>query len=181
LVLAGVEQTAVPLDFASRHYLVFVFPYSHSLTGAVILSIAAAVVWAFAKGKAKLFAFAPAVVAATVFSHWLLDVIVHRPEMTLWGPASPSIGLGLWDHQPAALETELAIAAIGLAVFLLRVKSSWAGRAAVIGIVLLLAALTSVGAFVTQPPQSAAVAAGTSLAVIALAVIVGGAADRPAQ
>ena len=179
LVLAGVEQARVPSDFASRHYLVFVFPYSHSLAGAVVLSIAAAAVWAFANGRARLIAFAPAVIAATVFSHWLLDLVVHQPEMTLWGQASPRFGLGLWDHQPAALATELAIAAIGLAVFLLRVKSGWVRRATVIGILFLLAALTSVGAFVTQPPPNAAIAAGTSLAVIALAIVIGAAADRP--
>lgn len=179
LVLAGVEQAAVPVDFTSRHYLVFVFPYSHSLAGAVVLSIAAAAVWVFANGRARLFAFAPAVIAATVFSHWLLDFLVHRPELTLWGPASPNVGLGLWDHQPAALVTELAIAAGGLAVFLLRVKSGWGRRSAVIGILLLTAALTFVGAFATQPPPSAAWAAGTSLAVIALAIVVGAVADRP--
>ena len=50
------------------------------------------------------------IVALTVISHWVLDALVHVPELSLWGIGSPLFGLDLWDHQPWALALEFAIA-----------------------------------------------------------------------
>ena len=40
-VLAGLEQVIVPADYASRHYVAFVFPFSHSLAASFVWSILA--------------------------------------------------------------------------------------------------------------------------------------------
>ena len=41
---------------------------------------------------------AAALVGAAVASHWLLDLIVHVPDLPLAGNDSPKLGLGLWRH-----------------------------------------------------------------------------------
>src|SRR5476649_943662 len=144
------EGVVVPPDYETRHALAFNFPWSHSLLGALIWSTAAAGTWAWTRGGSRLFAFAPAVIAATVFSHWVLDFLVHPPEMPLWGPGAPSVGLGI--AQPMALYVELAVAAAGLAIFLLRVPMTVANRSLVAGVTIGAAALTVFGAISAAPP-----------------------------
>ena len=60
--------------------------------------------------------------------------------MTLWGNASPRLGLGLWNNLTLALLVEMAIALAGLALFLSRVKLSPARRLAVIAMTMIVAA-----------------------------------------
>jgi hypothetical protein len=178
-VILKFEGVVVPPDFETRHQLAFNFPWSHSLLGALVWSAAAAAIWAFAKGDRRIFAFVPAVIAATVFSHWILDFLVHPPEMPIWGPGAPSVGLDI--GQPLALYLELAIAALGLAIFLVRIPLGMARRASVVGVVLLAAALTALGAHSTTPPPDMLTLAGVSLLVIFVIVTVAAFADRPAQ
>jgi len=49
-----------------------------------------------------------------VFSHFLLDLPMHTPDMPIVGNNSPKIGLGLWRHRNLALAAELATLAAGL-------------------------------------------------------------------
>ena len=178
-VILKVEDVVVPADYETRHQLAFNFPWSHSLGGALVWSAAAAAVWAWTRGGGKLFAFAPALIAATVFSHWILDFLVHPAEMPLWGPGAPSVGFDI--SQPRALYIELAIAAAGLVMFLMRVPMRLTYRIAVIGIVLLATALTVSGAYSSTPPPETLTLAGVSLLVIAVIVAVGAFADRAPQ
>jgi hypothetical protein len=85
--------------------------YTHALLGALVLSalfgVVAGVPWGRRTGL---------VLAAVVFSHWLLDLIVHRPDMPILpGNAGhlPRLGFGLWRHPVAAMAVELAIVLAG--------------------------------------------------------------------
>jgi hypothetical protein len=69
-------------------------PYSHSLVGALGISLLALIVTAIAWGRRN-----GLVIGFVVFSHWVLDLLVHRPDMpVLPGNAGnlPLLGLGLW-------------------------------------------------------------------------------------
>ncbi|HXC54611.1 MAG TPA: hypothetical protein VNU97_04905 [Rhizomicrobium sp.] len=175
-VILHIEGATVPGDFATRHMLAFSFPWSHSLVGAIFWSAAAAFVWTWSGGEGKYFAFAPAVIAATVFSHWVLDFIVHQPELPLWGPGAPAVGLGL--GQPAALIVEFVIAAAGLGAFLMRSTLSLTRRMAIAGLVLAAAALSAAAAFNTTPPGDILGVAGASLLALFVVVTVAAIADR---
>jgi hypothetical protein len=50
---------------------------------------------------------AAAIVGAAVFSHWVLDLIVHRTDLPLYDN-SLKVGLGLWNHPAVALALEIA-------------------------------------------------------------------------
>jgi membrane-bound metal-dependent hydrolase YbcI (DUF457 family) len=113
LVAFGIEQVridpgntvAVPLDFVS-------YPYSHSLVMLVIWG--ALFGWIAAKNSSDRRAFA--VVSALVVSHWLLDVVTHRPDMPVY-PGGPKLGLGLWNHANLERAIEVAMYAAGVILY----------------------------------------------------------------
>ena len=51
---------------------------------------------------------------ALVVSHWVLDVIVHRPDLPLAPGTSLRLGLGLWNPIPATLAVEFVLYAVGV-------------------------------------------------------------------
>ncbi|MEI9888988.1 MAG: hypothetical protein WDN08_21300 [Rhizomicrobium sp.] len=174
-VTLHLEGATVPGDFPTRHMLAFSFPWSHSLIGALFWSAGAAFVWTWSGGEGKYFAFAPAVIAATTFSHWILDYLTHPPELPLW-PGAASFGLDL--GQPTALILELVVAAAGLAVFVWRSTLSVSRRMAIAGLAAVAAILTAVTAFNTTPPDDILTVAGTSLLALFAMVTVAAFADR---
>ena len=167
LVLLGWESVVVPADFVHTHQAAFVFPYSHGLVAGLAWSAAAAAVaWTACRRDATLRTRAAGVVAAAVFSHWLLDVLVHPPEMPLLGAASPLLGLGLWDRLPAALGVEAAIEVLGLLLYL--PGSGLArGRSITLAVAsLALLGFTVAGMTLAPAPPSAQAMAASSLATL---------------
>jgi membrane-bound metal-dependent hydrolase YbcI (DUF457 family) len=166
-VLLGWESIVIPSDFASTHQAEFVFPYSHGLAASVVWSVLAAVVtWAAYPGLGSARTRAAILIAAAVFSHWLLDALVHRPELPLLGATSQGVGLGLWNRMPIAVGVESAIAIAGMVLFIV---GSGLPRGKLVGIAvvsLAILAFTGVGMSVAPPPPSASVMAGSSLAML---------------
>jgi hypothetical protein len=114
LVALGIEQVRIdpgntastPLDFVS-------YPYSHSLAALVVWGILFG--WLcrpFVPGN-RVFG----VVCALVISHWVLDVLVHRPDMPLY-PGGPKFGLGLWNRPVVEKLIEIVMYAAGLWIYL---------------------------------------------------------------
>lgn len=104
LVLAGIEHLRIDPGLASNPLDLYDMPYTHSLLGTLVwagLAFALCQRWL---GRTR----SAAIVAAAVASHWLLDWLVHRPDMTLFG-VEPKLGLGLWDYVWVALALELGL------------------------------------------------------------------------
>jgi hypothetical protein len=108
LTAFGIESFA-PLDPAHPAYgqvLIHAY-YSHSLLGAAIIAVIAGLIARWAWGKK-----AGLIIGALVFSHWLLDLIVHRPDLPIL-PGNlgnlPLLGFGLWQVPIAAALLELAL------------------------------------------------------------------------
>lgn len=121
-VLLGVERLRLDPSLPSNPLVLEYMPYTHSLVGTLLWAgIAGFAVRRWLGGAAAAWA-----VAAAVASHWLLDVIVHRPDMTLWG-AEPKLGLGIWNHPALALVLELGLL-IGAALVCLRSAAIPASR-----------------------------------------------------
>ncbi len=179
LILLGWESVNIPTHFSNTHQPEFDFPYSHGLLAAVL--------WSALAGALALLCCSrlqgdpkwriAGLVAAAVFSHWLLDALVHRPELRLTGDTSPAVGLGLWDRMPAALAVEAAIVAVGLVLFV-RGSGLSRGRAiAMAALCVVILAFTIMGMTVAPPPPSVPAMAISSLvalaAVVALAAYLG--------
>ena len=81
--------------------------YTHSLVGALLLSVIAGLFARWRWGKRGGY-----VIAAVVFSHWLLDLIVHRPDLPIL-PGNlgnlPLLGFGLWQYPVVSAIVELAL------------------------------------------------------------------------
>jgi membrane-bound metal-dependent hydrolase YbcI (DUF457 family) len=112
LVLGGVETfAAVPGTRGGYGDALIHADYTHSLLGAIVLSVAfggvATIPWGHRVG---------AVLGGVVFSHWLLDLPMHRHDMPLL-PANtgdlPLLGFGLWRVPSASALLELALVAGG--------------------------------------------------------------------
>lgn len=114
LVLAGVEHVRiVPGLMAGSDLDLHYMPYSHSLPMALLWSVLAAGVFWQASGRSNR---AGAVwFGAVVFSHWVLDLLVHRPDLELW-ISGPKAGFGLWNYAMAEFGLELVIVFAPLAI-----------------------------------------------------------------
>jgi len=168
LVLLGWESVTIPATFAATHQPEFVFPYSHGLVSSVFWSALAGA--AGFVGYSRLQASngrAAVLLAAAVFSHWLLDALVHRPEMTLAGATSPRVGLGLWNNMPVALIAEALIVVVGLCLFVRGSRLSRAKSIALAALSLALLAFTVIGMTIAPAPPSALAMAGSSLVILA--------------
>jgi hypothetical protein len=178
-VLAGLERVIVPADYASRHYVTFVFPYSHSLAASLVWSIlAGALTWMATAGWVGDRGWATVVVATAVFSHFLLDFLVHIPELPLLGETSPKVGLGLWNQMPVALMLEVLITVGGLLVFLRGVPLGRGRTIGLVGLVVFVTTLTVAGMTVAPVPPSIPQLAISSDVGILLVAAVGGWLDR---
>jgi membrane-bound metal-dependent hydrolase YbcI (DUF457 family) len=114
LVILGVERVAIepgatvvtPLRFIS-------YPYSHSLLMLCAWGILLGVAYAVATRSRA----AAAVLALLVVSHWVLDVITHRPDLPLTPIGDPRVGLNLWSSLAGTLLVEFAIFGAGVLVY----------------------------------------------------------------
>ncbi len=166
-ILLGWESVSIPANFATTHQPEFVFPYSHGLLAAVVWSAIAGVFALRLHSRIEEARWrAAALVTAAVFSHWLLDALVHRPEMPLAGGTSAMVGLSLWNNLPVALVTEAAIVALGMYLFFPGSGLSRGKSIALAVLSLVILVFTVIGMTVAPPPPSASAMAGSSLATL---------------
>jgi len=161
-VLAGIETVKIepgntvmtPLDFV--HY-----PYSHSLLAlAIWAALFAAIYGALVHSGRR----ALVVIAVLVLSHWVLDVLTHRPDMPITFAATPRIGFALWNHPAVAVPLELLLFFTGAWLYWRHTTPT--DRMGRIGLWALLAFLlvTYAAAVLGPPPPSAAAIAWSAQA-----------------
>ena len=59
-----------------------------------------------------------AIAGGVVLSHWILDAIVHRPDLPLIPGAEVLVGLGVWNSIPATIALELGSLTAGFVIYL---------------------------------------------------------------
>ena len=121
-VLLGIEKLRIVPGFtAFNPYDLYWMPYSHSLLAALIWSAGTTLVAlvALRRLRSRDRRTGAGVLGLAVFSHWILDLPMHTPDLPIGlDAASPKIGLGLWNHPVLSIAAELAILAIGVAIYL---------------------------------------------------------------
>jgi hypothetical protein len=168
LVLLGVEAVEIPASFGRDHQAAFVFPYSHGLLAALLWALLATSLALLNRRRGPQHRRVALLIGAAVLSHWLLDALVHRPELPFAGRGSAPVGLALWDHMPLALLAEALVLLAGLALF---ARGSLLARRRLLPLALLslaLLALTVTGLTVAPPPPSAFAMAASSLMTLVL-------------
>jgi len=115
MMLLGLEHVRIdpgntlvtPLDF-------YDYPITHSLIGAIGWSVGFGLLY-FAIRRYKRGAL---VLGLGVFSHWILDLITHRPDLPLGLGGNVLFGLGLWNSFWGTVVVELGVLVIGLVLYL---------------------------------------------------------------
>ena len=156
LLLLGIEQVEIapgitafsPLEFTS-------YPWSHSLLMAVLWGLVFGGIY-FASANYRRGAV---VCALLVASHWVLDWIVHRPDLPLTPFGAEVYGLGLWNSIPLTLAIELALFIICVGIYVTATKArDRVGSLGLIGFVALTLILYAAAVFGPPPPNVTAIA-----------------------
>ena len=154
-LLLGIEHVRIrpgmtrltPLDF-------YDYPWTHSLAMSLAWSVAFGLFY-FAitrYGRGAL------ILGLGVLSHWVLDFVVHGPDLPLW-PGGPKVGLGLWNHPIAELGVEAALFAIGILLYRDATQPvDRTGSVAMWAFILTLAAIFVANAGGSPPPNAKVVA-----------------------
>jgi membrane-bound metal-dependent hydrolase YbcI (DUF457 family) len=125
LYVSGVETIETIGNGHGKEILIHA-NYTHSLFGALLIACLAGLlawrIWGQRSG---------AVISATVFSHWILDLLVHRADLPIF-PGNlgdlPLLGFGLWQWPAYTIILEAAIIVLGTILYfrsvLSRIKTS---------------------------------------------------------
>jgi hypothetical protein len=105
LVIAGIEKVRIDPTLKGSPFDLYDMPYTHSLPAAILWSLGAGIAAYAAFPRVRL---AAALIAGTVFSHWLLDLVVYRPDLSL-GISGIKLGFGLWNWPGIELALELTL------------------------------------------------------------------------
>jgi hypothetical protein len=155
----------VPGITASNPLDLYYMPYTHSLVAGILWAVAAIVVCKPLRGVRNW--SAAAWIGLAVFSHWVLDLLVHRPDLPLYDDTM-KVGLGMWNYPVIALFLEALLLFAGMTMYLRRTRATNAiGRVGppVFGI-LMLAIQCYV--FFGPPPSSPSAAAISALVFYAV-------------
>jgi len=102
LTLIGLEGTCVVDNEPLFH-----IPWSHSLLGAMVIALVTGLIFRALKpsiGKKGFW-----VVAILAFSHWPLDLLVHRPDLPFYPGGDYMMGFSLWDFAWASFAAEVLL------------------------------------------------------------------------
>lgn len=117
-ILLGIEKLRIDASLPSSKYVLYYMPYTHGLLTALIWSGVAYLAFRFGpivsaarRNRAAL------VMAAVVFSHWILDLIVHRPDLPLIDNAY-KVGLALYNYPLPGFALESLLLIAGMLLYL---------------------------------------------------------------
>jgi len=169
-LLIGVEKVRIVAGanpLTSAEYIFF--PYSHSLVATLLLAGLVTLIFLIAPFKSSLPRSKTALVMATaVLSHFILDAIVHNPEMDLLGNGVYKIGLGLWNYHFVSYIVEALLLITGLWIYLRSTKSiAFSGKYGLPILSVILLILNAVNTFGLSPTNT------ENFAITMLAVYLG--------
>ena len=178
LVLMGIEKLHIVPGFTEANALdLYYMPYTHSLPGSIALSlIFGGIVAVFTNGNRWATVL---LVAAASFSHWVLDLVVHTPDLPLYDNAA-KVGFGLWRHVALSFPLELIVLGFGAWLYArMTIFASAKGRYVFWGFVVLLATLQIYANF-GPPPSSPDAMAVTALAFYGVLALLAAWVERSA-
>jgi hypothetical protein len=171
LIIAGVEKYSVDPDLPGSPLDLYHMPFTHSLPGSLLWALAAAVV---VRWVLKVPWRAAALVGLAVFSHWLLDFLVHRPDLELWF-GGEKVGLGWWNWPVPETILEMGLLAAAAALWgWQRAREGLAVWPAAVFLLVLTAvqAISKMTPAADDPVETGLMAIGVYLAVTAIAWLV---------
>jgi len=175
-VLLGVEKVRIAPGITVVNPLdLYYMPYTHGLLTSLLWSAAAAIAYRVIRKDGSW--AAAGIVGSAVFSHWILDLLVHRPDLPLYGD-SLKVGLTLWNYPVIASALEVVILFGSLYFYLRSTRPiTSAGRYGVVIFCIGMLAVQGI-VFFGPPPASDRSAAMTALFVYFLFAGIAGWLDK---
>ena len=122
-VLLGIEKMRVIPNFTRSNGLdLYFMPYTHSLSSALLWSVGTGLLFWMCTPRLSTRMRCAVVIGLTVAAHWMLDLLVHIPDLPLWFDRV-KVGFGWWNYRTFALLLELALL-WGSVLFCLRVATN---------------------------------------------------------
>ena len=119
-LLLGLEHVrVVPGITAVSPFDFYDYPISHSLAAVVGWSAVIGILYLVASHYRR----GALVVGIAVLSHWILDALVHRPDLPLFPGGHTRVGLGLWNSWPASIAVESVFFVAGLWIYLTNTRT----------------------------------------------------------
>jgi len=156
LLLFGAERVEIEPGITKLTPLNFVYyPFTHSLLMGVVWGLVlGGIYWAVRKNRK-----AAIVVGLLVLSHWMLDLVVHRPDLPLYPGGSEHLGFGLWNSIAGTLVVEGLIFAIGVWLYARATAArNMIGKYGFWGLVVFLVVIHASNLFGPPPPSVTAIA-----------------------
>jgi len=166
-VATGIERAHLDPSLPFLPYVFDYMPWTHSLPAALAWSIAA---FGAARALLRIPTKAAWLVGLTVFSHWLLDVPVHHPDLALWF-GGPKIGLGFWDFPGPAQALEIGLLAVGGSIAVAGRKADGRSVAPLIAFIALLVVLQIAAILMPKSPNVVAIGGLPALTFVVLAAV----------
>lgn len=111
LLMLGLEQVVIAPGLTPVTPLNFTFyPYSHSMVMVIFWSaVLGGSYWLIKRNSLGAF-----LISGLVFSHWILDLFVHLPDLPLFPGNSPKAGFGLWNSLVLSQFIEVTLFSVGV-------------------------------------------------------------------
>jgi hypothetical protein len=113
-VLSGIEHLEIVHKYTSYNpYRLYDMPITHSLVGSLGWAVAVGIVAAILRLPRRESLW----LGLAVFSHFILDLLVHTPDLSIAGNGTALLGLGLWNNVPLVIVLELLVLLGGWMLF----------------------------------------------------------------
>jgi len=149
LVLLNIEHvvikpgvtTVTPLEFTD-------YPISHSLVMAIVWGLLLGTAYWFSRKNLR----NAVIIGVCVLSHWILDLIVHAPDLPLFPGNSPKVGLGLWNSFAVSQIIEWIIFIGGATLYLMKTRAKNLKGTIVLWILIVFMAVSHLANIFGPPP-----------------------------
>jgi len=155
-LLMGLERARIEPGATTVTPLVFEhYPWSHSLLAVLGWAALLAGLHFLLRRDRR----SALIVAGLVLSHWLLDLLVHRPDLPLWPWGGSVLGLRLWSSLVLTLALEVPLFMLGVWLYSRSTRAlDGAGRWGLVGLVLFLFVVYAGNVLGSPPPSVEAIA-----------------------
>jgi hypothetical protein len=162
LVLLGIEKLRIVPGYTEANALdLYYMPYTHGLPGSIVLSLILGAIFAlFTSGHR---ATTVLLVALASSSHWILDLIVHVPDLPLYDNTA-KVGFGLWRHVVLSFPLELFVLGLGAWLYGRKTTFTSVKRRYLFWVFVVFLAVVQVFANFGPPPSSPKAMAITAFA-----------------
>ena len=167
LLLLGIERVEIDPGNTAFTPLNFIYyPFTHSFLGVLIWALLFGSVYYLIRKNIK----TALMMAGLVLSHWLLDLLTHRPDLPIIPGMDTKAGFGLWNSIILTILIEGSIYILGILIYLRMTNSkNKRGVWGIWSLFIFLAFIYILNIFGPPPPDVDSIAyAGFSLWLIVL-------------